>query len=267
MDTFEIIQSRIDNISKGPAKMPLIIGISGGQGSGKSYVSRQLRDHYEYDCAILSLDDFYLTKSERQKLSNEVSPLLMTRGVPGTHDIDLFLKALDDLRSSQTTYPLNLPLFNKLADDRDRNHHNVITKSPSIIAIEGWCVGAIADPDFIQSKAINAVEEQDRDKAWRRYQYDCLSGAYQDLWAKIDYFFYLMPPDFAMIKQWRTEQLANDKNIPLDDLPQSDRDWVGNFIQYYERITRCIMNGNHHEGTVLKLNKDRAVTNVTESSF
>src|SRR5690606_41264080 len=39
--------------------------------------------------AIISLDDVYLTHDARQHLAATVHPLLQTRGVPGTHDVDL----------------------------------------------------------------------------------------------------------------------------------------------------------------------------------
>lgn len=63
---------------------PLIIGIKGSQGSGKStladYLCTMLNERYDLHCVSLSLDDFYLTKLERQQLANKVHPLLETRG-------------------------------------------------------------------------------------------------------------------------------------------------------------------------------------------
>ena len=77
---------------------PLIIGINGSQGSGKStladYLCTMLNERYQLRCVSLSLDDFYLTKLERQQLASQVHPLLETRGVPGTHDIPLALETI-----------------------------------------------------------------------------------------------------------------------------------------------------------------------------
>ena len=39
----------------------------------------------------ISIDDFYKTRKERIILSKKIHPLLKTRGVPGTHDIDMML--------------------------------------------------------------------------------------------------------------------------------------------------------------------------------
>ena len=70
-----------------------IIGLSGGQGAGKSTITKILRfilkKKYGVELCVFSLDDFYKTKLERLKMSKKVHPLFLTRGVPGTHDISL----------------------------------------------------------------------------------------------------------------------------------------------------------------------------------
>ena len=71
-------------------KKPLIIGVAGGQGTGKttitSIISLILRKYFKLNVFKISIDDFYKTRNERKKLSLSKHPLLMTRGVPGTHD-------------------------------------------------------------------------------------------------------------------------------------------------------------------------------------
>lgn len=68
---------------------PLVVGISGAQGSGKTTLCRFLEVlmvEHNQRAATLSIDDLYLTRAERERLGREVHPLLATRGVPGTHD-------------------------------------------------------------------------------------------------------------------------------------------------------------------------------------
>ena len=72
------------------AARPPLIGISGAQGSGKSTLAALLEASLSEAgivAKVVSLDDFYLTKSERKKLSNSTHPLCQTRGVPGTHGV------------------------------------------------------------------------------------------------------------------------------------------------------------------------------------
>src|SRR5690606_26489272 len=69
----------------------LLVGVSGCQGSGKTTLASLLvlllREMLGLRCINLSIDDFYLTRAERQQLAATVHPLLATRGVPGTHDV------------------------------------------------------------------------------------------------------------------------------------------------------------------------------------
>ena len=65
--------------------------IAGSQGAGKSTLTKifklALEKIYKKKVMLLSIDDYYLSKKKRIKLSKKIHPLLITRGVPGTHDI------------------------------------------------------------------------------------------------------------------------------------------------------------------------------------
>ncbi len=103
---------------------PLLISINGAQGTGKSTLTQFLKVILEAlaekPAAAFSIDDFYLTRSQRRQLAKKVHPLFSTRGVPGTHDIDLLKSVLNDLAVGNCT---QIPVFNKATDDRE-NHEN-----------------------------------------------------------------------------------------------------------------------------------------------
>ena len=79
-----------------------IIGLTGGQGSGKSTISHILKiilkTGFNLNTTIFSIDDFYKTIRERKLMSKRVSPLFLTRGVPGTHDTKLLYNVLKKLK-------------------------------------------------------------------------------------------------------------------------------------------------------------------------
>ena len=83
-------------VKKVTKKRPLMIGLAGGQGSGKTTISSILtlilKNTLNLNVFKVSIDDFYKTRKDRKLLSINKHPLLMTRGVPGTHDINLMLK-------------------------------------------------------------------------------------------------------------------------------------------------------------------------------
>ena len=64
----------------------------GSQGIGKSsfinIISKTIEKFYNKKILLLSLDNYYLSRKQRSQLSKKIHQLLITRGVPGTHDIE-----------------------------------------------------------------------------------------------------------------------------------------------------------------------------------
>ena len=99
---------------------PLLIGVNGAQGTGKSTLANLLSSLLTCSgqrVANLSIDDFYYSKAKRQELANEIHPLLRSRGVPGTHDVDLALHVLKQLAEAGPAQHVTLPGFDKSLDD------------------------------------------------------------------------------------------------------------------------------------------------------
>ena len=98
-----------------------IIGLTGSQGSGKSTIAHILqiilKEGYNLNTVVFSIDDFYKTLKDRKKMSKNVSPLFLTRGVPGTHDTYLLMNTLKKLKNSKFK-KFSIPKFDKSIDDR-----------------------------------------------------------------------------------------------------------------------------------------------------
>ena len=149
--------------------------MSGGQGSGKSTISKILQiileEKFNLKTTIFSIDDFYKTFKERKKMSQKTSPLFLTRGVPGTHDHKLLLKCLKNLKKKKFKRIL-IPRFDKSNDDRylKKKWMKVLTK-PDLVIFEGWCVGAIPQKKKDLEKPINDLERvNDKNMIWRKKQ-------------------------------------------------------------------------------------------------
>ena len=110
----------IDNKYKKKGKT-LFLGFSGGQGSGKTTVTGILKiilkKYFKRKIHTSSIDDFYKTLEERDKISNTIYPLVKTRGVPGTHDIYLIKKFFDFIKRKKFK-KFKSPKFDKSVDDR-----------------------------------------------------------------------------------------------------------------------------------------------------
>ena len=222
-----------------------IIGLSGGQGSGKSTITGILKfilkRKYGLDLCIFSIDDFYKTKVERRKMSKKVHPLFFTRGVPGTHDLNLINKIIKKLKEKKFKTVL-IPKFDKSIDDRSKKSKwQKIKNPPHIIIFEGWCVGARQQKDDELKKSLNLIEKKhDLDLIWRRTVNNSLKNQYQKIFRKIDKLIYLKAPSFSHIFKWRLLQEQKMK-LTLKSKKTMSKSQVREFIMFYERITRHMM--------------------------
>ncbi len=220
----------------------VIIGISGAQGSGKSTLARCLAamlGQLGYTSVVASLDDFYLTRADRQELASQVHPLLGRRGVPGTHDLPLAIDTLTRLRARPFHVPVQVARFDKATDDRrSRDQWTTVSEAPDFILFEGWCIGAIAQSEPDLTQPVNDLEaRQDADGHWRRFVNQQLTDTYPALWSLLDYLAYLNVPDLDAVYRWRTEQESQlQPGIgPRNAIMSPEQ--VRAFIALFERLT------------------------------
>jgi D-glycerate 3-kinase len=228
-------------------RRPLIVGVCGAQGSGKSTLSRHLCERIETRggrVAVLSIDDLYLSRNRRAQLAADVHPLFATRGVPGTHDVALGLSVVDGLRVGKA---VRLPRFDKGSDDpRPENEWPVVDKPVDVVVFEGWCVGARPQDAAALAQPVNELErDYDPGGVWRRAVNAALHGPYRNLFGKVDRLVFLAAPAFEVVVDWRTQQEHGLKHrLKREGRPgrhvMSDAE-VGRFVQYYERLTRHIL--------------------------
>ena len=234
---------------------PVIVGIHGAQGTGKSTLTLFLREllqtHWQCPTASLSLDDLYLTRAERLALSRTVHPLLKTRGVPGTHDLALGHQVLNQLLAAGSGGATPIPAFDKAMDDRVPESGWPVFEGPvQVILLEGWCLGATPQSVDELARPVNRLEaEEDADGQWRGYVNDCLESSYHEFFDRLDTLVMLRAPSMDCVLEWRKLQehkLAQrhkdaSKECVEDGGAQSLRIMsdteVQRFIMHYQRVT------------------------------
>jgi D-glycerate 3-kinase len=232
----------------------VLVGISGPQGCGKSTTVARLATRLRaggLTTAVLSIDDVYLTRDERRRLSAQVHPLLATRGVPGTHDIGLLETTLDALASAGPDCAVPLPAFDKIADDRRaRAEWPVHRGRAEVVLLEGWCVAARAQPGEALRAPCNELErDEDPDGRWRAYVNARLADDYARLFARVDFTVLLRAPDFSIVHRWRDEQ--EERLASAEGRQRSmDAAAIARFIAHYERLTRWQMQSGGFDLTV-----------------
>ena len=251
-------------------KNPLIVGLAGGQGSGKTTISSILsiilKKYFKLNVFVISIDDFYKTRKDRKILSKNKHPLLMTRGVPGTHDIKLILNFFRKIKSKKFS-TLEVPRFNKSIDDRyKKNLWYRIKSKPDVIIFEGWCVGARAQSNSQLKKPINSIEKvYDQGAKWRAYVNNQLKTKYKTLFKQLDGLLYLKAKNFNLLREWRLKQerklwvkTKNKKNLKI----MSSGDVI-NFMQTYQRITQQMFkDALRSSSIIMNLNSNHQIEKI-----
>jgi len=239
---------------------PLVQGILGGQGTGKTTLGSVLMlilQQLGYNSLSLSIDDLYLTYGERQQLKQE-DPRLVWRGPPGTDDVQLGMTVLQQLRDGKGR--VEIPRFDKSAwgGEGDRAAPEVV-ENIDIVLFEGWFVGVRPiDPIIFDSPPSPIITAGDRQFA--RDMNERLQE-YLPLWEYIDRLLVLYPTDYRLCKEWRQqaerEAIAAGKSGMTDAI-------IDEFVQYFwrslhpELFVKPLISNQELVDLVVEINRDRS---------
>ena len=188
--------------STSAAERPIVIGMSGAQGSGKTTlmadVCRQIVSRGGHVVA-LSIDDFYLTHHEQVALARRHpgNRFLQHRGYPGTHDVALGVGVLTALKTLRAGASVRLPgydrsVFEGTGDRLPESDWREVAGPLDLVVLEGWMLGFTPVEDAqLADPALQAVNE--------------LLRSYAAWHALLDGFIWLEPEDHSFFREWRVE--------------------------------------------------------------
>ena len=257
-------------ISKKCKTTPYFIGLAGGQGTGKTTISSILKiiltKYFKLNVFKISIDDLYKTRKDRMSLSKKIHPMLLTRGVPGTHDINIMIKFFENLKNKKFK-KLKLPTFDKSIDDRrSKKFWYTINNRPDVIILEGWCVGAKSENNKSLKRNVNSLEKtNDKMMIWRKFVNNNLKNSYKNLFSQINCLIYLKAKNFKLLQQWRLKQ---EKKLLIKSKQKKNskimnKAAVINFMQTYQRITQNMFKyAPKYSSIILNLNSNHQINSV-----
>lgn len=206
---------------------PVVAGVSGPQGGGKSTLTAHAVTALEalgLRAVTLSIDDVYVPRDAQRALSERhpENPYLEVRGAPGTHDVALGGALLDALREGGA---VTLPTYDKgahdgLGDRAPRPRWREVQGPFDVILFEGWMLGFAPDSRLDLLPKLGAVN------AYLR--------AYDAWTSRLDGLFHLDVDDLDQVVRWRVESEQRRRAIEGTGLSdEGARAYVTRFLPLY----------------------------------
>ena len=210
---------------------PLIQGILGGQGTGKTTLAAilsQILGQWGLQVCQISIDDLYKSYADRLQFQTQ-DPRFNWRGPPGTHDVPLGLAVLQQFRNGE--FPVSVPRFDKSAwqGKGDRTQPESVSHA-DIVFFEGWFVGVQpVDPAVFETAPPPIATAADREFA---QTVNANLVEYLPLWALLDRLIVLSPTDYRFSQRWRKQ--AEQRMIAAGRSGMSDAE-IDQFVEYFWR--------------------------------
>jgi D-glycerate 3-kinase len=232
---------------------PVIIGIQGPQGGGKTTLTRALLGALA-DAGVravaVSIDDFYMTREGQLAVAaaHPGNPYLEHRGYPGTHDVGLGAETLRALRAGR---PTRVPVYDKSAhggrgDRAPAAEWRLVEPPVDVVFLEGWMLGF--------SPVDDATLEDPRLAPANR-----ALPAYQAWYDQIDAWIVLRAIDPNDVLEWRVEAEEKMKAEGKPGLSRADiEDYIRRFLPAYRTWGGLPAGASGLEITIDKTREKRA---------
>ena len=255
----------IDSLKPKSRSSPIVLGISGPQGSGKTTLANQLVHQlssppWSLRVVSFSIDDIYLPHDELVALAkaNPDNKLLQHRGEPGTHDVELGAETLESLLAGKPTL---MPSYDKSKfdgqGDRVPSSKWTVAQPPfDIILLEGWCLGfqAISSDEIAEKRATSKYPGtlSEHKQEHLLFVNEKLK-AYSRFWEILDAVIWLNAQDISFVYAWRLQQehamkTALGKGMTDDQV----KNFIDDYMPAYEMYIDGLMNGALFKGTSVK---------------
>jgi D-glycerate 3-kinase len=187
-------------------------------------------------CSGASIDDFYLTYEEQCQvaLQNPDNGLLRYRGNPGTHDVPLLCRTLDEIRLLNTPGApevVEVVQYDKTCHsgrgDRAPPHASEkILNGLDVFLLEGWCLG------FVPERTGTSFVDKNLEDINRHLE------EFSSLYTRLDGMLVIEVDNLSCVYEWRAQPEREAINAGKPGLsPGQVRDFVSRFMPSYAQYT------------------------------
>ena len=142
---------------------PVLIGVAGGSGSGKTTVARELYRQFQDESVIMIEQDSYYKDQSHLSMEERV---LTNYDHPFAFDNDLLLAHLQELMNGNSVYK---PLYDYKI--HTRSHERILVEPKNVVILEGMMI--LEDPRIREMMDIKVFVDTDADvRIVRRIQRD-----------------------------------------------------------------------------------------------
>ena len=131
----------------------IIIGIAGGTGSGKTTLTRHLKEHFGNDVTVVGHDSYY----KRQEGRTYEERVLQNYDHPSAFDTDLLIQHLRELKEGRS---IQCPVYSYV--DYNRTDQTVEISPTKVLIVEGVLI--FQDPVLRELFDIKIFVETDADE-------------------------------------------------------------------------------------------------------
>lgn len=131
----------------------IIIGIAGGTGSGKTTLTRHLKEHFGGDVTVVGHDSYY----KRQEGTTYEERVLQNYDHPSAFDTDLLIQHLRELKAGRS---IQCPVYSYV--DYNRTDQTVEISPTKVLIVEGVLI--FQDPVLREMFDIKIFVETDADE-------------------------------------------------------------------------------------------------------
>ncbi|CAD8074675.1 unnamed protein product [Paramecium primaurelia] len=231
---------------------PLLIGLQGMQGVGKTTLGiqmKQLLSQLNIQFDSISIDDFYLSYIDREKLDKRKYKY---RGPPGTHDYQMIIKTLSQFKEGKS---IEVPIFDKSLHNGQGDRVGQKTIKCQVLLFEGWFVGYKSKClyEFKQKEKQLQLDGKDYDQDLEIFINEQLK-LYEPIWEQFDILIQLKPNPFELSLKWRLEA---EKEMRIKTGNGMSDEQIVDFVKYFWNCLHPLIYNNLICDLVIEVNKQR----------